>query len=242
MNNLQLGTSSVLHERVREELLKRITIGTYPPGESIPSTAALCEEFGVSPITIKRALRDLRVSGELVAVAGKGTFVKRKRRFVLALDAGISTWGEASIRLLSITREKISEPTMEIFNPPAKAMLCVRKMIFFADEVTVMYDATYLSSDVSGDIVDEFGERLIADALRRHGIDIVNTSHLVDAAPAAGQAAELFSVPNGYPMLRRFYKVETAKPSITVFGVVQSPFDRLACSINIPSGTRPKTE
>ncbi|WP_292437240.1 GntR family transcriptional regulator [Mesorhizobium sp.] len=241
MNNLQLRGASSLHESVRQELLKRIKSGAYISGDSIPSTAMLSEEFGVSPITIKRAIRDLQSAGALIAVAGKGTFVKEQRRFLRELDVWWSSMDNArglgftpSMRLLSITRERISDPVMSVFNAPDEAMLCVRKTIL-ADDLPIMYDATYLSSDVDDAIVEEFGERFVTDALERHAIDIVNTQFVIDAAPAAGEAEEIFGIPNGYPMLRRLYKVTTTNRSVTIFGVVESPFDRLACSITIPS-------
>jgi DNA-binding GntR family transcriptional regulator len=237
-----LRTSSSLHVSVRQELLRRINNGTYPPGATIPSTAALGGEFGVSPITIKRALRDLQALGALTAVAGKGTFVKEQRRFLLALDAGMSPFKDASIRLISITRERITDPTMGVFDPPDGAMLCARKMVFFGAETPVMYDATYLSWNVDDVIVDEFGERFVTDALRRRGIDIVHTSHIIDAAPAAGQPAEMFGVPDGYPMLRRLYKLTTTEPDVTVFGVIQAPFDQLACSINTSTPIKRKRQ
>ncbi|MBK3662795.1 GntR family transcriptional regulator [Bradyrhizobium diazoefficiens] len=235
MINSQLRASSSLHQSVREEILKRITKGTYPPSVPIPSTAMLSEEFGVSPITIKRALRDLQALGVLTAVAGKGTFVKEQKRFLIDLSALVFSWENASIRLLSVTREKITDPTMRVLKPPSESMLCVRKIISFGDEIPAVYDSTYISSDVDGEIIDEFGERLVTEALSRNGIRIRSESHMIDAAPAAGQAAEVFAIPNGYPMLRRLYKFTTSKPGVTVFGVLQSPFDRLAYTLNLQS-------
>ncbi|ESX00680.1 hypothetical protein X769_22540 [Mesorhizobium sp. LSJC268A00] len=223
---------------MREEILRRIRNGIYQPEQPIPSAATLSQEFGVSLITVKRALRDLQAMGALTSVAGKGTFVKEQRRFVLELDSWMSPFENTKIQLLSITREKISDPALRAFSPPVEAMLCVRKMIFFGDDVPIMYDATYLSSDVSDDIVDEFGESFVADALRRHDIKILDTSHLIDAAPAGGQAAEAFSVPSGYPMLRRLYKLNTNKPGTTIFGILYSPFDRLACSLNLTADAK----
>ncbi|MET4037927.1 MULTISPECIES: GntR family transcriptional regulator [unclassified Bradyrhizobium] len=232
-------TSSSLHESVRQELLKRIKRGTYLPGDPIPSTAMLTEEFGVSPITIKRALRDLQAAGALVSVSGKGTYVKKQTRVLRKLDVSMSSLDGATIQLVSVTREKISDPTMRAFEPPKEAMLCVRKIIF-ADGLPFMYDATYLSSDVEDDVIEEFGERFVTQALKRHGIRVVNTDLIIDAAPAAGKVEEVFGIPTGYPMLRRFYKFTTSDPTITVFGVVQAPFDQFACSVSIPSN--PKAE
>jgi len=234
MVNGQLRPSSSLHETVREEILRRISKGTYQPEELIPSAAMLCEEFGVSPITIKRALRDLQAAGALMSVAGKGTYVKKQRRVVRRLDISMSSIDDATLHLISVTREKIADPTMSAFDPPKEAMLCVRKTIVI-DGAPFMYDATYLSSDVDEAIIEEFGERFVTEALERHGIHVVNTDLIIDAAPAAGNSEEVFGIPTGYPMLRRFYKFTTSKPSITVYGVVQAPFDQFACSISIPS-------
>ncbi|WP_375779125.1 GntR family transcriptional regulator [Bradyrhizobium sp. ma5] len=241
MNNLQLRGASSLHESVREELLKRIKSGIYLPGSPIPSTAMLSEEFGVSPITIKRSIRDLQTAGMLIAVAGKGTFVKERRRFLREVDVWLSSIDNARklgfrprLQLLSITREKISDATMSVLNPPQDAMLCVRKTVL-ADDLPIMYDATYLSSDIDEDIVEKFSECSVIDALEQHAIRIVNTRLIIDAAPAAGKVEEIFAIPNGYPMLRRLYKVTTTKSRITIFGIVESPFDRLACSLNLPA-------
>ncbi|WP_206079020.1 GntR family transcriptional regulator [Allomesorhizobium camelthorni] len=218
---------------MREELLQRIEKGTYQPGKAIPSTAMLSEDFGVSPITIKRAIRDLQALGLLTGIAGKGTFVKVQKRFLLELDAFSSPFSNATVKLLSVTRERITDPTMQVFKPPQNAVLCVRKIVLFGDDAPVMYDATYVSADLDEAIIDEFGERLVTEALRRHSIEVFSASQIIDAAPAAGQPAEVFGVPNGYPMLRRLYKVDTSNPDITIYGVIQAPFDRMACSLNV---------
>lgn len=245
MNKTQMQTSSSLHEAVREEIMNRVSSGMYAPGSAIPSTSMLSEEFGVSPITVKRALRDLQSAGSLTSIPGKGTFVKEQRRFLRELDVWMSSMDNArklgfqpSMKLISITKEKITDPAMSVFNPPEEAMLCVRKVVS-ADGLPIMYDATYLLADIDSDIVDEFGERFVTDALRRHDVDVLNTRLVIDAAPASVGAQQAFSIPNGYPCLRRLYQITTTNPGITVLGVVESPFDRLACSVNLPASPKP---
>ncbi|WP_457578227.1 GntR family transcriptional regulator [Ensifer adhaerens] len=237
MINSPTRPAASLHEAVREEIIARIRNGTYQPEALIPSAAMLGEEFGVSPITIKRALRDLQSTGALVAVAGKGTYVKKRTRVLRRLDISMPSYEGTTIQLHSITREKISDAAMDSFNPPSDAMLCVRKTVY-ADGAPFMYDATYLSSDVSDDIIEEFGEVFVTTALERRGIEIANTDLIIDAAPASGKVEEIFGIPPGYPMLRRFYKFTTNSSAITVFGVVQAPFDQLACSISIPASSK----
>jgi len=48
---------------------------TYGPGQQIPTEAQLCETFGVSRITIRKAVDELVREGWLVRHQGRGTFV-----------------------------------------------------------------------------------------------------------------------------------------------------------------------
>ncbi|RKT10794.1 DNA-binding GntR family transcriptional regulator [Paraburkholderia sp. RAU2J] len=223
-----------LYETVREELLRRVRNGTYACDTLLPSVATLSEEFGVSPITVKRALRDLRAAGVLVTIRGKGAYVKKQVRILRQLDMRMHSLHGTDISLISVTREKISDPSMVSLAPPDQMMLCVRKVIS-SDGAPFLYDASYLSSNVEDEIVDEFGRNFIVDALRKREIRIVKTEIVVEAFPATGKAAEIFDVPNGFPMLRRNYKMVTTDANITIYGVVQAPFDRLACSIDFPT-------
>lgn len=71
--------------RVREALLDRINNGTLPPGALVPSEPELCREFGVSRITVRKAIGDLVHDGKLRTEQGRGTFVvkpKLQERFV----------------------------------------------------------------------------------------------------------------------------------------------------------------
>ncbi len=57
---------------LREKLLKRLA-----PGAMIPSERELCERFRVSRITVRKALEELTVNGEIYKLHGKGTFKTR---------------------------------------------------------------------------------------------------------------------------------------------------------------------
>ncbi|MEX3921908.1 GntR family transcriptional regulator [Paraburkholderia nodosa] len=223
-----------LYETVRDELLKRVRNGIYASDMPIPSTAMLSKEFNVSVITVKRALRDLQAAGVLVTIRGKGAYVKKQQRILRQLDMRMSSLHGADISLISVTREKIGDPSMATLAAPDHTMLCVRKVIS-SDGSPLLYDASYLSANVEDEIIDEFGSSFIVDALKRRGIRLVKTQIVVEAFPASDRAAEIFGVPNGYPMLRRIYKMITTDANLTIYGVVQAPFDRLACSIDFPS-------
>jgi GntR family histidine utilization transcriptional repressor len=61
--------------RVKEFVRRRIAGGRWKPGDAVPSEAQLCERFGVSRMTVNRALRELSDEGLIVRVQGSGSFV-----------------------------------------------------------------------------------------------------------------------------------------------------------------------
>ncbi|TLY53887.1 MAG: GntR family transcriptional regulator, partial [Gammaproteobacteria bacterium] len=65
------------HRQVYSSLSRDIHSGRWKLGERLPSEAQLVERFGVSRITIGRAVRDLQTAGLVERRAGSGTFVKR---------------------------------------------------------------------------------------------------------------------------------------------------------------------
>ena len=51
----QLQAYSSLHEQVRQDLLDRILAGEYKYGDRLPPEDELCEHYGVSRTTVRRA-------------------------------------------------------------------------------------------------------------------------------------------------------------------------------------------
>ncbi len=64
------------HRQVYAALCREIQSGRWKRGDRLPSEAALVERFGVSRITIGRAVRDLQHLGLVDRRAGSGTFVR----------------------------------------------------------------------------------------------------------------------------------------------------------------------
>ncbi|SDX68627.1 transcriptional regulator, GntR family [Albimonas donghaensis] len=71
--NVDLGTTR--HRRVFLILLDGIRSGRYAPGDALPTEAALSEMFGVSRITVRRALHDLAAENLVESRKGLGSFV-----------------------------------------------------------------------------------------------------------------------------------------------------------------------
>ncbi|NKE65449.1 GntR family transcriptional regulator [Ramlibacter sp. RBP-2] len=70
------GTS--LHRQVYLVLRDRLTGGGFAPHEQLPPEPQLCQQFGVSRITLRRAVADLVADGLLERVQGRGTYVTER--------------------------------------------------------------------------------------------------------------------------------------------------------------------
>jgi DNA-binding GntR family transcriptional regulator len=64
--------------QVAERLRRQIAEGVYGPGKKLPSRKDLAEEFGVAPMTVQSALRELRAAGLIVSRRGSGVFVRTR--------------------------------------------------------------------------------------------------------------------------------------------------------------------
>ena len=63
-----------LYHRVYVILQQKISDGSYPPGESMPSEDELAGAFGVSRVTIRKAMERLEREGRVLRQRGRGTF------------------------------------------------------------------------------------------------------------------------------------------------------------------------
>ena len=86
------------HANVFATLRREIQAGHWKPGARLPSEAELVERFGVSRITIGRAVRDLQQAGLVERRAGSGTFIRTGgRRPALSFGLLIPDLGETEI-------------------------------------------------------------------------------------------------------------------------------------------------
>lgn len=68
-----------LYYQVKQRLVRYIQYGDIAAGEALPTGAELQKIFGVSRITVRRALGELASEGHITRQAGRGTFVLRPK-------------------------------------------------------------------------------------------------------------------------------------------------------------------
>ena len=97
---LDVANGAPLYQQLRRELFSRIRRGEFGAGARLPSENQLCEEYGVSVTTARRALLELVNEGVIRRRAGVGTMVGSRVRqahiAVLSVDYVGDAWRETS--------------------------------------------------------------------------------------------------------------------------------------------------
>ena len=70
-----------LYVQLMEELETSIRNGVYKPGDKIMTEAEMAKEYGVSLITVRKAVGSLMEKGLVVRKQGKGTFCHKAEIF-----------------------------------------------------------------------------------------------------------------------------------------------------------------
>lgn len=75
-----MGSTTPKHQKVYTALRHDILLGKYSADGKIPSESMLIRKFGVSRITVRRAMSDLKRDGFLEARSGSGTYLSALAR------------------------------------------------------------------------------------------------------------------------------------------------------------------
>src|SRR2546425_54014 len=67
-----------IYKQIADQLRSAIESGEYPPGEALPSEAALSGTFAVTRMTVRQALDVLKAEGLVRSEHGRGVFVRER--------------------------------------------------------------------------------------------------------------------------------------------------------------------
>ncbi len=109
------------YKTITETIRNRIMTGEYPPGFKLPGQIVLADEFGVSPITTKRALCELQNSGYIERRSRSGSYVAEKPRIISEVNIVIGANIENETLWLSGYWEGI-ESGAQALNVPCQLM------------------------------------------------------------------------------------------------------------------------
>ncbi|MCP1387519.1 GntR family transcriptional regulator [Corynebacterium sp. TA-R-1] len=194
------------HAQLRE-ILERKCVEELKPGDPLPGERALEEEFGVSRITVRRAIGDLVNAGKLRRVRGKGTFVapspvvSRLHLASFSEEMRHQDVESSSRVLLSGTAPPPPEAAAFFGTAPDTPHIHLRRLRLGDGEPYAVDDAWY-NAELVPDLLDNDVEQSVYTVLEReYGCGITEADQTVSATSAGMPNAMLLDVTANTPLL-----------------------------------------
>ena len=189
------------------DILEELCRTTLKPGDTLPGERLLEETYGVSRITVRRAIGDLVAAGKLRRIRGKGTFVAPNplvSRLHLASfsDEMGAQDVTASSKILTSGRSSAPEDAAIFFDTPANAEHIHLRRLRLGDGEPYSiddgwYNSTFAPSLLENDIYNSV--YAILDSV--FDVPITDADQTVSAISADADTAPLLDVAVGTPLL-----------------------------------------
>ena len=175
------------------------------------SDASLAKRFGVSRITVRRAVDELVGEGVLYRIQGRGTFVRRKNfKEKLTLTSFLEAWTQTAggfnvkVAIFDLGTPA-PEDVAERLGIAAGARVAYVRRLRFHKEVLVAIDDRYIRPEHCTRLTrQDIETSAIVDYLRnREGIIIDRGETEIEARAADQQEARIFGIERGRPLLVR---------------------------------------
>ncbi|MGB8364147.1 MAG: GntR family transcriptional regulator [Rhizomicrobium sp.] len=217
-----------LYHQLERALRDRIHKAEFAPGAALPTEERLCSEYGVSRITVRRALDALIAQGLITRRHGVGSFVTERQdgvrsvQLVGSLDEFLATAGALETRFLSIAT--IDPPVEAVealrLQPREKAIRLELTNLLEGHAVGYLelYFPVWAGSAVSRENI-EAGTPTIRMIERKLNLRIERAEQMIEADFAGEKAARHLGLKPTDPILRvtRVYYAADGRPVEAVF-------------------------
>lgn len=198
-----------LHHQVYLDLRNALDEGEWRPGDRLPPERELADRYGVSLITVRRALTDLAREHRLERTQGRGTFVTRPP-IALDLDAPISFTEEIrrlghapATRVLTARALPADSTIAEALGIAVGAQVLHLERLRMADGEPLLLEQVYLPAArfpglLAGDLEQGSLYQLLED---RFGTRVVRAREALEPVALPAREAGLLGVEPHRPAL-----------------------------------------
>lgn len=203
---LRTESASPLYAQLMERIQMDIRQGVYPVGDKIPPEHELEERYGVSRVTVRRALQELTSAGLLERKQGKGTFVSQPkpeplRRGVLGFHDSCREQGrKPSVGKIRVRETEASlKDQRQLHLGPDSRVLEIRRVLKADGDPVVLETCRF--SMAYGWLENAGLQGSLYRALQEYGIQPEKSICDLFMRQAEGEEAELLQVEPGTMMM-----------------------------------------
>jgi GntR family transcriptional regulator len=224
---LTAGGPIPLYYQLEQDLRDRISTGEFRGSAPLPTEQRLCETYGVSRITVRRALDSLLANGLIARRQGVGTFVNEQSDTVksLKLIGSLDDINAYSAELVGklLAKEKVAAPPLvaAALDLPVGTPITRLETVFSLRGEPFAHAEFFCPPEVGDRIadVDIAGQTsLVAIVERKLGRTIERADQTVEAAIADRRVARHLGLRPRAPVLEvnRTYYTDTDRPVVAM--------------------------
>lgn len=148
-------------ERIKRHVTERIQSGEWREGEAIPAEETLAKDFGVSRMTVNRALRELSDERIVIRVRGSGTFVAQQKYQATLVEIKniaeeVKARGHVHRSELHVAeRCKADEALAAQFEARASHPLFHTVVVHYENDVAIQAEDRYVNPFVAPDYLEQ---------------------------------------------------------------------------------------
>jgi GntR family histidine utilization transcriptional repressor len=145
------------YEQVKTFVKAQITSGVWQAGDTVPSESALQHQFGVSRMTVNRAVKELAAEGLVTRVRGSGTVVAQWHRIssMLAVrdihEEVIERGHTHSCRILRLEVVVADTALVRALGVPLGAPVFHSRIVHLEDDVPIQLEDRHVNPAVAPD-------------------------------------------------------------------------------------------
>ena len=195
------------YEQVKAFIKTRISAGTWKPGDPVPSEAALAAQFGISRMTVNRALRELTAEGMVTRVQGSGTRVAELHRISSRLtirdihEEVVERGHVHTTRVLMVEAEKASADLARTLGLRTGARVFHTMLVHLENGVPIQYEDRYVNPAAAPDFLEtDFTRTTPTHHLLQHA-PLTEASYSIEACLPTAQEARQLGIKRGEPCL-----------------------------------------
>ena len=154
------NTKLPAYEQVKAFVKSQITKGVWRPGDAVPSESALQQRFGVSRMTVNRAVKELAVEGLVTRVRGSGTVVAQLHGLSSTLavrdihEEVLERGHTHTTRVLTVECIHADAAMAQILRLPVRAKVFHTVMLHYEDGVPILFEDRHVNPQAAPHYLD----------------------------------------------------------------------------------------
>lgn len=213
------------YSQIQEYIKKRIQTGKYSVGSYLPSENDLCEKFGTTRTTVRKALDELLKGGYIEKEQGKGSrVVERRKSLGLLTVKGFSGSIDFGVKTILTQKPKITgwDPLIAFpLTDEEKRSKCVyfQRVRHINDKPIVLENNWYSLDALEVIEPDDFIEGSFFKTLsQKFLIEIMGVEQELRSIPATKEVARNLVIQEGDPILQISVRFHTSRTGLNLYG------------------------